>query len=233
MLIRKEKKVKQEYERYLIESITKFPEVFNYMPYVIEQTPRGERGFDIFSRLLRERIIFLGTRIDDNVANIMVAQLLLLDSEDPEKDIMVYINCPGGSVTAGLAIYDTIQHVRSQISTICLGQAASMGAFILCAGTKGKRLALPHSRVLIHQPLGGAQGQATDIEIQAREILRVKKQLNELMAKHTGQPVKQIEKDTDRDFIMIPEEAKDYGIIDSVIVKLSDIKDAKPALTSV
>ena len=163
----------------------------------------------------------------------MVAQLLLLDSEDPEKDIMVYINCPGGSVTAGLAIYDTIQHVRSQISTICLGQAASMGAFILCAGTKGKRLALPHSRVLIHQPLGGAQGQATDIEIQAREILRVKKQLNELMAKHTGQPVKQIEKDTDRDFIMIPEEAKDYGIIDSVIVKLSDIKDAKPALTSV
>ena len=222
-----------KYERYLIESITKFPEIFNYMPYVIEQTPRGERGFDIFSRLLRERIIFLGTPIDDNVANIMVAQLLLLDSEDPEKDIMVYINCPGGSVTAGLAIYDTIQHVRSQISTICLGQAASMGAFILCAGTKGKRLALPHSRVLIHQPLGGAQGQATDIEIQAREILRVKKQLNELMAKHTGQPVKQIEKDTDRDFIMIPEEAKDYGIIDSVIVKLSDIKDAKPALTSV
>ena len=222
-----------KYERYLIESITKFPEIFNYMPYVIEQTPRGERGFDIFSRLLRERIIFLGTPIDDNVANIMVAQLLLLDSEDPEKDIMVYINCPGGSVTAGLAIYDTIQHVRSQISTICLGQAASMGAFILCAGTKGKRLALPHSRVLIHQPLGGAQGQATDIEIQAREILRVKKQLNEHMAKHTGQPVKQIEKDTDRDFIMIPEEAKDYGIIDSVIVKLSDIKDAKPALTSV
>ena len=225
--------MKQEYERYLIESITKFPEVFNYMPYVIEQTPRGERGFDIFSRLLRERIIFLGTPIDDNVANIMVAQLLLLDSEDPEKDIMVYINCPGGSVTAGLAIYDTIQHVRSQISTICLGQAASMGAFILCAGTKGKRLALPHSRVLIHQPLGGAQGQATDIEIQAREILRVKKQLNELMAKHTGQPVKQIEKDTDRDFIMTPEEAKEYGIIDSVIVKLSDIKDVKPTLTSV
>ena len=225
--------MKQEYERYLIESITKFPEVFNYMPYVIEQTPRGERGFDIFSRLLRERIIFLGTPIDDNVANIMVAQLLLLDSEDPEKDIMVYINCPGGSVTAGLAIYDTIQHVRSQISTICLGQAASMGAFILCAGAKGKRLALPHSRVLIHQPLGGAQGQATDIEIQAREILRVKKQLNELMAKHTGQPVKQIEKDTDRDFIMTPEEAKEYGIIDSVIVKLSDIKDVKPTLTSV
>ena len=222
-----------KYERYLIESITKFPEIFNYMPYVIEQTPRGERGFDIFSRLLRERIIFLGTPIDDNVANIMVAQLLLLDSEDPEKDIMVYINCPGGSVTAGLAIYDTIQHVRSQISTICLGQAASMGAFILCAGAKGKRLALPHSRVLIHQPLGGAQGQATDIEIQAREILRVKKQLNELMAKHTGQPVKQIEKDTDRDFIMTPEEAKEYGIIDSVIVKLSDIKDVKPTLTSV
>lgn len=208
-------------------------DIYNYMPYVIEQTPRGERGFDIFSRLLRERIIFLGVPIDDNVANIIVAQLLLLDSEDPEKDIMLYINTPGGSVTAGLAIYDTIQHVRSQISTICLGQAASMGAFLLSSGVKGKRLALPHSRVLIHQPLGGAQGQATDIEIQAREILRIKKQLNELMAKHTGQPVKQIEKDTDRDFIMTPEEAKEYGIIDQVIVKLSDAKEKAPSLTSV
>ena len=219
--------------KYLINSQTEGFDVYNYMPYVIEQTPRGERGFDIFSRLLRERIIFLGVPIDDNVANIIVAQLLLLDSEDPEKDIMIYINSPGGSVTAGLAIYDTIQHVRSQVSTICLGQAASMGAFLLGAGVKGKRLALPHSRILIHQPLGGAQGQATDIEIQAKEILRIKRQLNELMSEHTGQPVKQIEKDTDRDFIMTPTEAKEYGIIDQVIVKLSDIKEKSPSLTSV
>ncbi|MBI1859269.1 MAG: ATP-dependent Clp endopeptidase proteolytic subunit ClpP [Candidatus Melainabacteria bacterium] len=203
------------------------------MPYVIEQTPRGERGFDIFSRLLRERIIFLGVPIDDNVANVIVAQLLLLDSEDPDKDIMLYVNSPGGSVTAGLAIYDTMQHVRSQVSTICLGQAASMGAFLLCAGTKGKRLALPNARILIHQPLGGAQGQATDVEIQAREILRIKKQLNELMAKHTGQSVQTIEKDTDRDNIMIAEEAKKYGLIDQVIVKLSDAKEKSPSLTSV
>ena len=158
--------------KYLVESKSDFP-AYGYMPHVIEQTPRGERGFDIFSRLLRERIVFLGRPIDDDVANIIVAQLLLLDSEDPEKDIMLYINSPGGSVTAGLAIYDTIQHVRSQVSTICLGQAASMAAFLLCAGAKGKRLALPRSRILIHQPLGGAQGQATDIEIQAREILRI------------------------------------------------------------
>lgn len=221
------------YKEYLINSISKLPDVYAYMPYVIEQTPRGERGFDIFSRLLRERIIFLGTPIDDNVANIIVAQLLLLDSEDPDKDIMIYINSPGGSVTAGLAIYDTIKHVRSSISTICLGQAASMGAFLLSAGAKGKRLALPHSRVLIHQPLGGAQGQATDIEIQAKEIIRIKRQLNELMAAHTGQSVKQIEKDTDRDFIMTPEDAKEYGIIDQVIVKLSDAKEKAPSLTSV
>lgn len=213
------------YKEYLIDSISNFPDFYNYVPYVIEQTPRGERGFDIFSRLLRERIVFLGTPVDDNIANVIVAQLLLLDSEDPDKDIMLYINSPGGSVTAGLAIYDTIQHVRSDISTICLGQAASMGAFLLCAGTKGKRMSLPHSRILIHQPLGGAQGQATDIEIQAREILRIKKQLNELMALHTGQSVKQLEKDTDRDNIMVPEEAKEYGLIDKVIVKLSDAKD--------
>ncbi len=221
----------ENYKNYLITSISKSPEIFNYLPYVIEQTSRGERGFDIFSRLLRERIIFLGTPVDDGVANIIVAQLLLLDSEDPEKDIMLYINSPGGSVTAGLAIYDTLQHVRSEVSTICLGQAASMGAFLLCAGAKGKRLALPHSRILIHQPLGGAQGQATDIEIQAREILRIKKQLNELMAFHTGQAVKQIEKDTDRDNIMTPDQAKEYGLIDKVVVKLSEIKE-KP-LTSV
>lgn len=219
--------------KYDIKSISNLLDLYAYMPYVIEQTPRGERGFDIFSRLLRERIVFLGLPIDDNVANVIVAQLLLLDSEDPEKDIMLYINTPGGSVTAGLAIYDTIQHVRSQVSTICLGQAASMGAFLLSAGAKGKRLALPHSRVLIHQPLGGAQGQATDIEIQAKEILRIKKQLNELMASHTGQPFKQIEKDTDRDFIMTATEAKDYGIIDQVIIKLSDVKEKTPSLTKV
>jgi ATP-dependent Clp protease protease subunit len=191
----------------------------SYVPTVIEQSSRGERAFDIFSRLLRERIIFLGTQIDDMVANLVVAQMLLLDSENPEKDIMLYINSPGGSVTAGLAIYDTMQHIRADVQTICLGQAASMGAFLLCSGTKGKRMALPHSRVLIHQPLGGAQGQATDIEIQAQEILRIKKTLNEIMASNTGQSIKKIEKDTDRDYIMTPQEALEYGMIDKVITK--------------
>lgn len=198
-----------------------------YPPTVIETTARGERAFDIFSRLLRERIIFLGMPIDDAVANLIVAQLLLLEGEDPEKDIRLYVNSPGGSVTAGLAIYDTIQHIRSDVSTICLGQAASMGAFLLAAGSKGKRLALPHARILIHQPLGGAQGQATDIEIQAREILRIKRQLNELLAHHTGQTVKQIEKDTDRDNIMTAEEAKEYGLVDEVIARV------EPALSAV
>ena len=191
----------------------------SFVPVVIEQSSRGERSFDIFSRLLRERIIFLGTPIDDMVANLIVAQLLLLDSENPEKDIMLYINSPGGSVTAGLAIYDTMQHIRADVCTICLGQAASMGAFLLCSGAKGKRMALPHSRVLIHQPLGGAQGQATDIEIQAQEILRIKKTLNEIMASNTGQSIKKIEKDTDRDYIMTPQEALEYGMIDKVITK--------------
>ncbi len=191
----------------------------SYVPTVIEQSSRGERAFDIFSRLLRERIIFLGTQIDDMVANLVVAQMLLLDSENPEKDIMLYINSPGGSVTAGFAIYDTMQHIRADVQTICLGQAASMGAFLLCSGTKGKRMALPHSRVLIHQPLGGAQGQATDIEIQAQEILRIKKNLNEIMASNTGQSIKKIEKDTDRDYIMTPQEALEYGMIDKVITK--------------
>ena len=191
----------------------------SFVPVVIEQSSRGERSFDIFSRLLRERIIFLGTPVDDMVANLIVAQLLLLDSENPEKDIMLYINSPGGSVTAGLAIYDTMQHIRADVSTICLGQAASMGAFLLSSGTKGKRMALPHSRVLIHQPLGGAQGQATDIEIQAQEILRIKKNLNEIMAANTGQSIKKIEKDTDRDYIMTPQEALEYGMIDKVITK--------------
>lgn len=189
----------------------------SFVPVVIEQSSRGERSFDIFSRLLRERIIFLGTPIDDMVANLIVAQLLLLDSENPEKDIMLYINSPGGSVTAGFAIYDTMQHIRADVSTICLGQAASMGAFLLSSGTKGKRLALPHSRVLIHQPLGGAQGQATDIEIQAAEIIRIKKSLNEILAFNTGQSLKKIEKDTDRDYIMTPQEALEYGMIDKVV----------------
>ncbi len=189
----------------------------SFVPVVIEQSSRGERSFDIFSRLLRERIIFLGTPIDDMVANLIVAQMLLLDSENPEKDIMLYINSPGGSVTAGFAIYDTMQHIRADVSTICLGQAASMGAFLLAAGTKGKRMALPHSRVLIHQPLGGAQGQATDIEIQAAEIIRIKKSLNEILAANTGQSLKKIEKDTDRDYIMTPQEALEYGMIDKVV----------------
>lgn len=202
---------------------------FYYPPTVIETTARGERAFDIFSRLLRERIVFLGTPIDDTVANMVVAQLLLLEGEDPEKDIRLYINSPGGSVTAGMAIFDTMQHIRSEVTTICLGQAASMGAFLLSAGQKGKRLALPHSRVLIHQPLGGAQGQATDIEIAAREILRIKRELNELLAAHTGQSVKQIEKDTDRDNIMSAQEAKTYGLVDEVIVRL----DQQPNLSAV
>ena len=194
-----------------------YMKIMGYVPTVIEASSRGERSFDIFSRLLRERIIFLGTAIDDMVANLVVAQLLLLDSENPEKDIMLYINSPGGSVTAGFAIYDTMQHIRADVSTICLGQAASMGAFLLSSGTKGKRMALPHSRVLIHQPLGGAQGQATDIEIQAAEIIRIKKSLNDILAANTGQSLKKIEKDTDRDYIMTPQEALEYGMIDKVI----------------
>lgn len=198
----------------------------SFVPVVIEQSSRGERSFDIFSRLLRERIIFLGTQVDDMVANLIVAQLLLLDSENPEKDIMLYINSPGGSVTAGLAIYDTMQHIRADVSTICLGQAASMGAFLLSAGAKGKRMALPHSRVLIHQPLGGAQGQATDIQIQAAEIGRLKRTLNDILAMNTGQSLKKIEKDTDRDYIMTPQEALEYGMIDKVIEKAE-----KPAKT--
>jgi len=189
------------------------------VPTVIEQSGRGERAFDIFSRLLRERIIFLGQPIDDAVSNLVVAQLLFLEAEDPEKDIFLYINSPGGSVTAGMAIYDTMQHVRPDISTICVGLAASMGAFLLTAGTKGKRMSLPHARIMIHQPLGGAQGQATDIEIQAKEILYHKNRLNELMAFHTGQDLERIAQDTDRDFFMSAEEAKAYGLIDEVVVR--------------
>ena len=188
------------------------------MPYVVEQTHRGERGYDIYSRLLKDRIVFLGTPIDDDVANVIIAQLLFLESEDPDKDIMLYINSPGGSVTAGLAIYDTMQYVQPQVSTICIGQAATMGAFLLAAGAKGKRYALPNARIMIHQPLGGFQGQATDIEIQAREILRLKAKLNDMLAKHTGQTVERIEKDTDRDYFMGAGEAKEYGLIDEVIL---------------
>ncbi|BAY75744.1 ATP-dependent Clp protease proteolytic subunit ClpP [Nostoc linckia NIES-25] len=184
---------------------------------VVEQSGMGERAFDIYSRLLRERIIFLGTPIDDNVANSIVAQLLFLDAEDSEKDIQLYINSPGGSVYAGMAIYDTIQQIRPDVVTICFGLAASMGAFLLTAGTAGKRMSLPDSRIMIHQPLGGAQGQAIDIEIQAREILYVKAKLNQLLSHHTGQPLERIEADTERDFFMSAEEAKNYGLIDQVI----------------
>ncbi|BCL37878.1 ATP-dependent Clp protease proteolytic subunit 1 [Nostoc sp. MS1] len=191
--------------------------ISNIVPMVVEQSGMGERAFDIYSRLLRERIIFLGTPIDDAVANTIVAQLLFLDAEDSEKDIQIYINSPGGSVYAGMAIYDTIQQIRPDVVTICFGLAASMGAFLLTAGTKGKRMSLPDSRIMIHQPLGGAQGQAIDIEIQAREILYIKGQLNQLLADHTGQPLERIEADTDRDFFMSAEEAKNYGLIDQVI----------------
>lgn len=192
---------------------------------VVEQTGRGERAYDIYSRLLKDRIIFLGTQVDDNIANLVIAQILFLESEDPEKDIHLYINSPGGLVSAGLAIYDTMQYVRPAISTICMGQAASMGALLLCGGEKGKRFALPNSRILIHQPLGGAQGQATDIDIQAKEILRVREALTMIMVKHTGQSVEKIYKDTERDFFMNGQQAKEYGIIDSVIERrpLSEI----------
>lgn len=187
------------------------------IPTVIETSGRGERAFDIYSRLLKERIVFLGQPVTDEIANLIVAQLLYLEAEDAEKDIYLYINSPGGSVSAGLGIFDTMNQVRPDVSTICVGLAASMGAFLLSAGTKGKRLSLPHSRIMIHQPLGGAQGQATDIEIQAKEILYLKALLNQHLANHTGQPLERIEVDTDRDFFMSPAEAKDYGLIDQVI----------------
>lgn len=186
------------------------------VPIVIEQTNRGERAYDIYSRLLKDRIIFLGGTIDDYVANLAIAQMLFLEAEDPEKDIHVYINSPGGIVTAGIAIYDTMQYVKPDVSTICLGQAASLGSFLLAAGTRGKRYALPYARIMLHQPLGGVQGQATDIDIHAREILRMKDILNDLLAKHTGQPKEKITQDTERDFFMSAAEAKKYGVIDEV-----------------
>jgi len=189
------------------------------VPIVIETTNRGERAYDIYSRLLKDRIIFLGAPIDDIFANLIIAQLLFLEAEDPEKDINLYVNSPGGSVTAGLGIYDTMQYVKPPINTICLGQAASMGAFLLAAGTKGKRFALPNARVMIHQPMGGFQGQATEIDIHAREILKIRERLNEIMAKHTGQPLEKIAQDTERDYFMSAEEAKRYGLIDEVITR--------------
>ncbi|MDI6710526.1 MAG: ATP-dependent Clp endopeptidase proteolytic subunit ClpP [Thermoanaerobacterales bacterium] len=187
------------------------------VPIVVEQTARGERAYDIYSRLLKDRIIFIGGPIDDNVANLVIAQMLFLEAEDPEKDIFLYINSPGGIVTAGMAIYDTMQYIRPDVATICLGQAASMGAFLLAGGARGKRSALPYARILIHQPLGGVQGQATDIDLHAREILRMKATLNELLSRNTGQPLEKIEQDTERDFFMSAEQAREYGIIDEVI----------------
>jgi len=194
------------------------------VPIVVEQTNRGERAYDIFSRLLKDRIIFIGTPIDDGISNLVIAQLLFLEAEDPEKDIHLYINSPGGVVTSGLAIYDTMQYIKPDVSTICIGQAASMGALLLSAGKQGKRFALPHARILIHQPLGGFQGQATDVDIQAKEILRLREKLNELLVKHTGRPLEKIQQDTERDFFMSPEQARDYGIVDEVIVS----KDSEP-----
>lgn len=199
----------------------------NYVPMVVEQSGRGERAYDIYSRLLKDRIIFLGGPIDDNVANVVIAQLLFLESEDPDKDIHLYINSPGGVVTAGLAIYDTMQYIKPDVSTICIGQAASMGSVLLAAGAKGKRYALPYSRIMIHQPLGGAQGQSTDIQIQAREILRIRETLNEILSCHTGQSVKKLTEDTERDNFMSALEAKKYGLIDEVIIRPQKEKSDK------
>jgi ATP-dependent Clp protease protease subunit len=194
------------------------------IPTVIEQTHRGERGWDIFSRLLKDRIVFLGTPVDDQIANIIVAQMLFLESEDPDKDIMLYINSPGGLVTAGMMIYDTMQYVRCDVATICMGQAASMAAWLMAAGSKGKRYSLPNARIMLHQPLGGFQGQATDIDIHAKEILKTRDRMNELLAKHTGHDINKIKHDTERDFFMSAAEAKEYGVIDEILIKKKDEK---------
>jgi ATP-dependent Clp protease protease subunit len=194
------------------------------IPIVVEQSSRGERAYDIYSRLLKDRIIFMGEQVHDGMANTVIAQMLFLESEDPDKDINVYINSPGGSVTAGLAIYDTMQYIKPDVATICMGQTTSMAALLLTAGTTGKRYALPHARIMIHQPLGGAQGQATDIDIHAREILKIRDTINQIIAKHTGQPIERIIKDTERDFFMSAEEAKEYGLIDRIITT-RDMKD--------
>jgi ATP-dependent Clp protease protease subunit len=199
------------------------------VPIVVEQTGRGERAYDIFSRLLKERIIFIGSAIDDAVASLVIAQLLFLEAEDPEKDIFMYLNTPGGYVSSGLAIYDTMQYVRPDVATICMGQASSLGALLLAAGAKGKRTALPHARIMIHQPLGGAQGQATDIEIQTREILTLRERLNEILSSHTGQTLEKITVDTDRNFYMSADEAKKYGIIDEILIRKEKPKEKKGA----
>ena len=196
------------------------PRPTNIIPTVVEQTHRGERGWDIFTRQLKDRIIFLGSEINDHVSNVVIAQLLYLESEDPDKEVAVYINSPGGIVTSGMAIFDTMNHVKSPVSTICIGQAASMGAFLLCSGEKGRRFALPNARIMVHQPLGGARGQATDIEIQAREILRLRDKLNHIMAENTGQSLETIARDTDRDNYMTAMEAKEYGLVDEVMSKI-------------
>ncbi len=193
------------------------------IPFVIERTGRGERAYDIYSRLLKDRIVFIGGPIDDHVANLVIAQLLFLEAEDPEKDIFLYINSPGGIISSGLAIYDTMQYIKPDIQTICIGMAASMGAVLLAAGTRGKRFALPHSRIMIHQPMGGVQGQAVDIEIHAREIMKLREIINEVLSKHTGQPLEKINKDTDRNYFMSPEEAKEYGLIDEVIMSRKEM----------
>ena len=197
----------------------------NFIPTVVEQTGRGERAYDLYSRLLRDRIVFLGSAVGDEVAALVTAQLLFLESEDPDKDIHFYINSPGGSVTAGLAIYDTMQYIKPDVSTLCVGQAASFGALLLAAGAKGKRFALPHARMMIHQPLGGAEGQVSDIEIQAKEALRIREQLNQILAQHTGQSLKKIAQDTDRDFFFSPEQALEYGLIDQVVENRGPKKD--------
>ena len=197
----------------------------NYVPYVIEQTGRGERSYDLYSRLLKDRIVFLGSEVNDPVADVIAAQLLFLESEDPDKDVHLYINSPGGSVTAGLAIYDTMQYVKPDVSTLCMGQASSMGAVLLAAGTKGKRFALPHARIMMHQPAGGVQGQAADIDIHAKEVLRIREELNGILVTHTGQTMKKIERDTDRDMFMSAKQALDYGVIDQVITRRSTEPD--------
>ncbi len=199
----------------------------NFIPMVVEQTGRGERAYDIYSRLLKDRIVFLGSPINDDVANVITAQLLFLESEDPERDIFFYINSPGGSVTSGLAIYDTMEYIKPQVSTVCMGQAASMGAILLAAGSSGKRNALPHSRIMIHQPLGGFEGVAADIDIHAREILRMREELNNILVKHTGQSIKKIEKDTDRDFFMSGKQALEYGLVDEVIANRWEVDPKK------
>ncbi len=198
-----------------------------YVPYVIEQTDRGERAYDIYSRLLKDRIIFLGSEVTDDVSNVVIAQLLFLESEDPDRDVNIYINSPGGSVSAGMAIYDTMQFIKPDVTTYCVGMAASMAAVLMAAGTKGKRFALPHSRLMLHQPLGGFRGPASDIDIHAREILKIKDELNKILAGHTGQPLERIQRDTDRDFFLTAPEAKDYGLIDLVITEKSELLPQK------